>query len=79
MKKRQDKIEALIIASIVINELQTSDCTNSQKVKDELGIIATTLSKRVNRLNSSLTSVCEHERTRGCDGLYYCEKCGIPM
>jgi len=26
-----------------------------------------------------IKSVCEHERTRGCDGLYYCEKCGIPM
>jgi len=50
MNKKQAKIEALWIASIVINELQTSDCTNSQKVKNELDIIASALSKRANRL-----------------------------
>jgi len=26
-----------------------------------------------------IKSVCEHEKTRGHDGLYYCGKCGKPM
>ena len=26
-----------------------------------------------------IKSVCDHEKMRGPDGLYFCEKCGIPM
>jgi len=50
MNKRQAKIEALHIASVVIDELQTSECTDSFKVKDELGIIAHALKRRADKL-----------------------------
>ena len=53
MNKREAKREALIIASVVINELQGNECTNSQKVKKELEIIATALSKRADKLKQS--------------------------
>ena len=50
MNKREAKIEALDIASIVICELQSSDCTDSLKIKDELYKISMQLEKRKNKL-----------------------------
>ena len=50
MNKREAKIEALDIASIVIYELQSSDCTDSLKIKDELYKISMQLEKRKNKL-----------------------------
>jgi len=50
MNKRQAKIEALQIASTVINELIGSDCTESYKIKNELSIISSQLYKRAGEL-----------------------------
>ena len=50
MKNKESKIKALEIASIVINELEGSDCTESIEVKNELHKIALFLSKKADKL-----------------------------
>jgi len=47
------RIKALEIASTAISELTTSDCTNSPKVKDELGEISIELSLRADSLKEN--------------------------
>jgi len=54
MNKIEAKIEALKIASIVINELEGSDCTNDQQVKDELYKIAVQLAKKADELRHKI-------------------------
>ena len=50
MNKREAKIEALNLASIVINELASSDVCDNKKVKIELNNISISLSIRANKL-----------------------------
>lgn len=54
MNKRQAKIDALEIASIAIDELMGSDCTENAKVKKELEAISFALSNRSYRLNHKI-------------------------
>lgn len=54
MNNKEAKITALEIASIVINELESSDCTDSLKVKNELHKIALRLSLRAENLNKPI-------------------------
>ena len=54
MNNKEAKIKALEIASIVINELGSSDCTDSLKVKNELHKIALRLALRAENLNKPI-------------------------
>ena len=77
MNKRQAKIEALEIASIAIDELISSDCTENAKVKKELNAISFKLSNQSYRLKHKILSnerevlgkheqngfVCVHDET----------------
>jgi hypothetical protein len=56
MNKREAKIKALEIASIVISELESSDCTDSLKIKNELYKIAVSLAKRADKLKELSTN-----------------------
>jgi len=52
MNKREAKIEALQIATVVIYELIASDCTDSELVKNELYEISIQLNRRTDRLKA---------------------------
>ena len=53
MKKREAKIEALKIASIVVNELEGSDAVTDDNVRCEINKIALSLALRADKLSSS--------------------------
>lgn len=54
MNKRDAKIEALRLASIVVNELEGSDAVTDNKVRNEINKIAISLAIRADNLSKPI-------------------------